>query len=97
VRVTVGGEPYLARMPADSTLDELKRKRAQLEAHGRTRTPRAGRGTLAAEARRYIALIKHLESWKARQAHLKAWITLYGVFASTVRHSTGEPGPHDLP
>ncbi len=83
VRVVVGGVPYLARMPKDSTLDELKRKRAQLEAQGRTETPRAARGTLAADAPRYIRLIKHLESWKDRNAHLAAWILLYGA---TMRH-----------
>jgi len=83
VRVTVGGTPYLARMPKDSTLDELKKKRAQLEAQGRTETPRAERGTLRCDAARYIALIKHLESWKDREAHLNAWISLYG---SVARH-----------
>lgn len=83
VRVTVGGEPYAARMPKDSTLDELKKKRAQLEAQGRTETPRLDRGTLAADAPRYIRLIKHLESWKDREAHLAAWVALYG---SVARH-----------
>ncbi len=83
VRVVVGGVPYGARMPPDSTLEELKRKRAQLEARGRTETPRTERATLAADAPRYIRLIKHLESWQDRQAHLSAWIALYG---STMRH-----------
>lgn len=83
VRVTVGGVSYPARMPKDSTLDELKRKRAQLEAQGRTESPRAERGTLAADAPRYLKLIKHLESWKDREAHLKAWIALFG---SVARH-----------
>jgi integrase len=83
VRATVGGNPYSARMPPDSTLEELKQKRAQLETQGRTETPRMARGTLAADAPRYIKLIKHLESWKDRQAHLNAWIGLYG---SVARH-----------
>lgn len=81
IRVIVGGEPYLARMPADSTLEELKRKRAQVEVQGRGETPPTARGTLAADAPRYIRLIKHLESWKDREAHLKAWIALYGDVA----------------
>jgi integrase len=81
IRVTVGGEPYHARMPADSTINELKTKHAQLEATGRTETPRCARGTLAADAPRYIRLIKHLESWKDREAHLKAWIARYGSIA----------------
>lgn len=81
VRVTVGGTSYTARMPKDSTLDELKKKRAQLETQGRTDTPRAERGTLASDAPRYIRLIKHLESWKDREAHLKAWIACVGPVA----------------
>jgi len=83
VRVVVGGSAYTARMPKDSTLDELKKKRAELETQGRTETPRAERGTLAADAPRYVKLIKHLESWKDREAHLAAWIVLYGP---TMRH-----------
>lgn len=73
VRVTVGGEPYEATMPADSTPEELKRKRASLESKGRTLTPRAARGTLLADSPRYIRLMQHLESWKDREAHLAAW------------------------
>lgn len=96
VRVTVGKTPYYARLPKDSTLDELKRKRADLEAHGRTATPRAERHTLRADAPRYLKLMHHLESWKDRQAHLSAWSALYGevyrhritasdVFAARIR------------
>ena len=78
VRVMVGRVEYRARMPLDSTLDELKTKRAQLEARGRTETPTIARGTLAADAPRYIRLMRHLESWKDREAHLKAWILRVG-------------------
>lgn len=91
VRVVVGGTPYSARMPKDSTLDELKGKRAHLEARGRTETPRTERGTLAHDARRYLKLIAHLESWKDREAHLSKWIDRLGdvgrhrITASDVR------------
>ena len=78
VRVVVGGQPYSARLPPDSTLDELKTKRAQLESRGRTETPRAERGTLRAAAVKYLSLIQHLESWKDRRAHLDAWIATIG-------------------
>jgi integrase len=88
VRVVVGGTPYSCRMPKDSTLEELKKKRAALENTGRTETPRAERGTLRADAPRYLALIKHLESWKDREAHLAAWIALYGdVYRHRITHS----------
>ena len=78
VRVVVGGVPYLARMPRDSTLEELKRRRAALEAAGRTETPRAARGTLRADAMRYLDLVRHLVSWKDRRGHLDAWIAAVG-------------------
>jgi integrase len=78
VRVVVGGVPYGDRMPKDSTLEELKKKRAQLENRGRTQTPRTERGTLAADAKRYIKLNKHLASWDDREDHLDAWITRLG-------------------
>ena len=78
IRVMVGGVIYRAPMPADSTIEELKRQRAGLEARGRTETPTLMRGTLAADAPRYIRLIGHLESWRDREAHLKAWIARIG-------------------
>lgn len=77
VRVVVGGRPYSARMPKDSTIEELKGKRAELESHGHTITPPAERGTLLADAKRYLKLIQHLESWRDRRAHLDAWLELY--------------------
>jgi integrase len=83
VRVTVGGEVYSARLPKDSTLEELKRARARLESRGRTDTPKAERGTLAADAIRYLKLIQHLRSWKDREDHLDAWIARVG---DTYRH-----------
>lgn len=87
VRVVIGGAAYTSRMPTDSTLDELKKKRAQLEAQGRTETPRAERGTLAADAPRYLRMIKHLQSWKDREGHLKAWTARLG---SVPRHRITE-------
>lgn len=78
VRVVVGGETYSARMPLDSTLDELKTKRVELESRGRTETPRPTRGTLLAAIPKYLNLIRHLESWKDRRAHLEAWSIRFG-------------------
>lgn len=78
VRVTVGGHPYSDRMPLDSTLEELKQRRAELEATGRTETPRHDRGTLAAAVPVYLKLIRHLASCRHRKAHLDHWCALYG-------------------
>lgn len=78
VRITVGGVAYCARMPKDATLDELKTRRAQLEVQGRTETPRAERGSLRADAARYILLVKHLATWDDREDHLASWCVLYG-------------------
>lgn len=78
VRITVGGVPYSTRMPADSTLNELKAEHAKLEAQGRTETPRAERGTLRADVPRYLTAIAHLATWKDRQRHLECWCELFG-------------------
>lgn len=78
VRVMVAGELYTAMMPPDSTNAELKRKRGDLEQRGRTETHRAIRGTLKADARRYVKLIKHLASWDDREDHLNSWILRLG-------------------
>ena len=78
VRATVGGVTYPARMPKDSTLEELKAKRAALESTGRTETPRAERGTLRADATGYLKLIKHLASWDDREDHLRRWTDRLG-------------------
>lgn len=78
IRVVVGGHAYYARMPLDSTPDELKAKRAALENTGRTESPRTPRGTLTADAPRYLRLVEHLVSHKERKAHLEAWIARIG-------------------
>lgn len=78
MRIIVGGTAYEARMPADSTLDECKARRARLESHGRTETPRTERGTLASDVPKYLRLVKHLASLKERRAHLAAWVERLG-------------------
>jgi len=78
IRVVVGGQPYTSRLPADSTLDELKTERAKLESKGRTETPRAVHGTLRAAVPAYLTLMKHLASWDDREDHLNAWVALIG-------------------
>lgn len=78
VRVTVGGTPYEARMPADSTLPELKAKRAALANEGHTATPRAQRRSLTADVATYLRLIQHLRTWRDRQTHLAEWVAALG-------------------
>jgi hypothetical protein len=36
------------------------------------------RGTLAEDARRYLAQVKHLASYKSRVCEVRAWTALYG-------------------
>jgi integrase len=78
VRATVGGVLYSKRLPLDSILKELRAARAALVAEGNTATPRAARGTLAADAKLYLSLINHLTSARDRRGHLDAWIALLG-------------------
>lgn len=81
VRVVVGGTAYSARMPLDSTLAELKSKRAELESRGRTDTPRPARHTLQADTPRYLRLVAHLASAKDIAGHLEAWNAALGTIA----------------
>jgi integrase len=78
IRVVVGGTAYYARMPKDSTPDELLTKRAQLESQGRTETPKAERGTLKADTPKYLKLVATLVSCRNRKAHLAHWNALLG-------------------
>jgi integrase len=88
VRIVIGGHVYSDRMPKDSTLDELRGRLAQLRAKGLTETPKTERGTLAADANRYLMLIKHLESWKDREAHLSTWCARLGhIYRHRITHS----------
>lgn len=79
VRVVVGGVPYTARMPLDSTIDELKRARADLESRGRTESPRPDRGTLRAAVPVYLRLTAHLASVDDLEDHLRAWCAELGA------------------
>jgi integrase len=78
VRVVVGGHPYSARMPPDSTLAELKAKRDALKDEGKAISPRATSGTLRADVPKYLKLIQHLASADDREDHLNAWIERLG-------------------
>jgi integrase len=78
IRVVVGGHPYYDRAPLDATRDELRTQRAALANKGHTTTPPVKRGTLAADAPRYLKLVSHLASVDDREDHLNRWIALYG-------------------
>lgn len=73
VAITVGGQRYSARMPKDSTLAELKAKRAALANQGHTETPRAEHGTLRKAVPTYLRLVAHLASKDDLEDHLDAW------------------------
>jgi site-specific recombinase XerD len=78
VRVVIAGITYSERLPLDSTLTELKQKRAALEAQGRTATPKAARGTLQAAVPTYLQLVAHLASADDLEDHLRAWCDRLG-------------------
>lgn len=73
VRIVVGGQPYSSRMPLDSTLNELKAKRAELAKQGHTDTPLPERGTLKHAVPTYLRLVAHLASVDDLEDHLNAW------------------------
>ncbi|HYE87392.1 MAG TPA: hypothetical protein VEA16_13615 [Vicinamibacterales bacterium] len=78
VRITVGGVLYAERMPADSTIEELKAKRAALESQGLTESPRAERGSLRAAVPSYLRLKAHLASVDDLEDDCDAWCALIG-------------------
>lgn len=78
VRVTVGGVTYSDRFPLGTSRAALTNAWKDLKAKGQTATPPVPRGTLSADARRYLALIRHLVSCRNRKAHLDHWCALYG-------------------
>jgi integrase len=78
VRVVIAGITYSERLPLDSTLTELKQKRAALEAQGRTATPKTARGTLQASVPLYLRLVAHLASVDDLEDHLRAWCDRLG-------------------
>lgn len=73
-----GGASYSKRFPLGTDPEKLKKERRALVSKAETETPRAERGTLRADAPRYLVMVRHLESWQDRQAHLDAWLRLYG-------------------
>lgn len=69
------------RFPFDTPLREIKKWQAaiKLELQGRQGRPTgAAPGTLEADARRYLAQVKHLASYKSRVCEVDAWTALYG-------------------
>lgn len=78
VRATVNGRTQTVTMPGDSTLKELKAKRADLFSDGHGAAPRAERGTLAADVPKYLRLIAHLATVDDREDHLAAWCEVAG-------------------
>lgn len=78
VRIVVGRQPYSERMPADSTLEELRGKRGELENVGNTTTPRAERGTVRAGVPSYLRAKAHLASVGDLEDDLEAWCVRIG-------------------
>lgn len=87
VRVIVGGTPYSERMPPDSTENELKAKRAELENRGRTETPRAARSSLRSAVPMYLRRKAHLATVDDLEDDLIAWCARIG---DTPRHRITE-------
>jgi integrase len=78
-KVTVTGRTFWGSAPHDYTEAEAKAAYATFVARAHKQAPeREERRTLELDSRRYIRLIKHLESWKDREAHLKEWNKLLG-------------------
>ncbi len=77
LRIMVGGVLYTTRRPHGTSLADLKNARLALRAQAHTETPKSARGSLAADAEKYLTLIRHLASCRNRKAHLAHWCALY--------------------
>lgn len=64
------------RYPPDTPLKTIQTW--QRDTANALRPARAKRGTLAADAERYLALVKHLQGWDGVRAEVRAWVALYG-------------------
>jgi integrase len=79
IRVMVNRVPYRTRKPLDTSLADLKKALKDLASKAETETGRRpGRGTLAADVPRYLALVKNLAGWVSLRSELRAWVALLG-------------------
>ena len=69
------------RFPFDTALKEIRDWQDAMRAELRTaqrRPATMSRGTLEADAKVYLAQVKHLTSYKSRVCEVDAWTALYG-------------------
>lgn len=71
--VHVGTQQREKRFPLGTDPKLMQRWRDRAKVALQDRQPLAPRGTLAADSKRYLALVTHLASHKARKAELAAW------------------------
>lgn len=77
--VTVKGRQRELRFLPDTPLREIRDKMDDARRELRNARPTsAPRGTLAADADRYLPQIKHLASWREAWCEVQAWVTLLG-------------------
>lgn len=76
--VKVGNLQREKRFPLGSNLKDLKKWREDTQALLRKKRPQAPRRGFETDARRYVGLMKHLASWKARNIEVKAWVAEFG-------------------
>jgi integrase len=78
VVVQVNGASRELRFAPDTELEQLRKERDQLRADLRDEHPALARGTLTADAVRYLKLIGGRPGFKADRSHLRAWLDRLG-------------------
>lgn len=78
VIVQVNGATRELRFSPDIDLEQLRTERDQLRADLRDEYPALARGTLAADAVRYLKLVGGRPGFKADRSHLRAWLDRLG-------------------
>lgn len=78
VIVQVNGQRPELRFPPGTDIERLRKNRDQQRADLRDVEPAVARGTLAADAKRYLKLIGGRPGFKADRSHLRAWLDRLG-------------------
>lgn len=76
--VKVAGRQREKRYPTGTDLKDIRRWRDDTKHRLQRRQPKAPRGTFEADAAKYLKLVKHLASWKARNVEVQAWVREFG-------------------
>lgn len=78
LRLVVAGQTFSEWLPADTGLDECRKRWKQLQGRAQGDRHAPTKGTLNGDAARYLKLQTHLTSYRSKVAILRHWCDLFG-------------------